>query len=392
MATWKKVVVSGSNAELNTLRATSVTASLFGTASYAVNALTSLSSSFATTASYALNAGTSTNINTGSFATTGSNTFIGNQIVSGAVDITGVLTVQNAITTPSGQYFVASSDTSTEMSWGIPFAPNIAVSSGIGSSAAGTSIANISTDGNGDALPTKTWVFNHAGNLIAPGAVSASSFTGSLQGTASIAVTSSYAAVAVSASFATNASSSNFALTALSSSRAANAGTVDSISGNITNNTDNRILTAGGGGTINGEANLTFDGTTLDVNGSVVISQDLTVNGTTTFINTQNLYVEDRFVLLASGSATATDGGIVISAAANGNGFGFGYDASADRWALEDAMNPTGSAFSATPTSYIVSAQSSTGAPATDPAYGGSTTGWGNIHVDTNTGEIFIYS
>ena len=293
MATWKKVVVSGSNAELNTLRATSVTASLFGTASYAVNALTSLSSSFATTASYALNAGTSTNINTGSFATTGSNTFIGNQIVSGAVDITGVLTVQNAITTPSGQYFVASSDTSTEMSWGIPFAPNIAVSSGIGSSAAGTSIANISTDGNGDALPTKTWVFNHAGNLIAPGAVSASSFTGSLQGTASIAVTSSYAAVAVSASFATNASSSNFALTALSSSRAANAGTVDSISGNITNNTDNRILTAGGGGTINGEAEFfgkypdLFSIPIGDVKKSTETKTDVNIKGET---YTQNLY------------------------------------------------------------------------------------------------------
>ena len=391
MATWKKVVVSGSNAELNTLRATSVTASLFGTASYAVNALTSLSSSFATTASYALNAGGS-QLATGSFATTGSNTFVGNQIVSGAVDITGVLTVQNSITTPAGQYFVVSSDTSTEMSWQVPFAPSIPVSAGVFTGPSGVAIGNTSTDGAGNALPTKNWLFGFDGNLTAPGAVSASSFTGSLQGTASIAVTSSYAAVAVSASFATNASSSNFALTALSSSRAESAGTVDSISGNITNNVNNRVITANGNGTVNGEANLTFDGTTLDVNGSVVISQDLTVNGTTTFINTQNLYVEDRFVLLASGSATATDGGIVISAAADGNGFGFGYDASADRWALEDAMNPTASAFSATPTSYIVSAQSSTGAPATDPAYGGSTTGWGNIHVDTNTGEIFIYS
>ena len=273
MATWKKVVVSGSNAELNTLRATSVTASLFGTSSFATSALT---------ASFALNAAGS-QLATGSFATTGSNTFVGTQIITGSLNVTGGI-------------------------------------------------------------------------------------TGSLLGTAS------------------------FATSTLSSSRAANAGTVDSISGNITNNTDNRILTALGGGTINGETNLTFDGTTLDVNGSVVISQDLTVNGTTTFINTQNLYVEDRFVLLASGSATATDGGIVISAAADGNGYGFGYDASADRWALEDALNPTGSAFSATPTAYIVSAQSSTSAPASDPSYGGSTTGWGNIHVDTNTGEIFIYS
>jgi hypothetical protein len=95
---------------------------------------------------------------------------------------------------------------------------------------------------------------------------------------------------------------------------------------------------------------------------------------------------------MASGSVSATDGGIVIAASASGVGYGFGYDASADRWALEDNLHATGSSFSATPTSYIVSAQSSISAPAADPAYGGSTTGWGNIHVDTNTGEIFIYS
>jgi hypothetical protein len=116
------------------------------------------------------------------------------------------------------------------------------------------------------------------------------------------------------------------------------------------------------------------------------------ITGPTTTLNTQNLFVEDKFVLMASGSVSATDGGIVIAASASGVGYGFGYDASADRWALEDNLHATGSSFSATPTSYIVSAQSSTSAPAADPAYGGNTTGWGNIHVDTNTGEIFIYS
>jgi hypothetical protein len=385
MATWKKVVVSGSNAELNTLRATSVTASLLGTASFATSALT---------ASFALNAGAT--IDTSAFATTGSNTFVGNQIVSGAVNMTGVLTIQNAITTPPGQYFVASSDTSTELSWGVPFAPSIPVNAGIFTGPSGVGIGNTSTDSNGDALPTLTWTFAMDGTLTAPGRIQAPSFSGSFTG--SLAGTSSFATSTLSASFATNASSSNFALTALSSSRAAVAGTVDSISGNITNNTDNRILTATGGGTINGEANLTFDGSTLaltgnqTVSGNVTVEGDLTVNGTTTTLNTQNLFVEDKFVLMASGSVSATDGGIVIAASASGVGYGFGYDASADRWALEDNLHATGSSFSATPTSYIVSAQSSTSAPAADPAYGGNTTGWGNIHVDTNTGEIFIYS
>ena len=61
MPNWKKIITSGSDATLNSLNVTSgVTGSLFGTASYATQALTA---SFATTASFALNAGAS--INTG---------------------------------------------------------------------------------------------------------------------------------------------------------------------------------------------------------------------------------------------------------------------------------------------------------------------------------------
>lgn len=62
MPTWKKVVVSGSAASLNSLNvatnvvAQSFTGSLFGTSSWSNNVV---SSSYALTASYALNAGTS---------------------------------------------------------------------------------------------------------------------------------------------------------------------------------------------------------------------------------------------------------------------------------------------------------------------------------------------
>ena len=157
------VVVTGS---LNV--SGSITGSLFGTASHAL------------TASYALNGGGT--VDTSGLATTGSNTFVGNQIISGAVNVTGLLTVQNAIVTPSGQYFVASSDTSTEMSWSVPFAPSIAVSSGIGTGPSGTSIANISTDSNGDALPIKYWNFNMDGTTTVPG---------NLTGAANLATTGS---------------------------------------------------------------------------------------------------------------------------------------------------------------------------------------------------------
>ena len=52
---------------------------------------------------------------------------------------------------------------------------------------------------------------------------------------------------------------------------------------------------------------------TTTVGNSLVVTGDLFVNGTTTQINTTDLYVEDKFVILASGSATAGDGGIIVA-------------------------------------------------------------------------------
>ena len=47
----------------------------------------------------------------------------------------------------------------------------------------------------------------------------------------------------------------------------------------VSNNTNNRVVTATGGSNLNGEANLTFDGSTLDVTGEVQCTS-LDVNGT----------------------------------------------------------------------------------------------------------------
>lgn len=77
----------------------------------------------------------------------------------------------------------------------------------------------------------------------------------------------------------------------------------------------------------------------LTITPNVVISGDLTVNGTTTYINTQNLYVEDPFILLASGSATAGDGGIVIDRGSDSDAnIAFGYDAGTDRWGFQNGL------------------------------------------------------
>lgn len=114
MPNWKKVIVSGSAANLvslsvdtfitaSTISANEFTGSLYGTASQAISSSYSdfaLTASFAlnfnpeTTASYALQALTASyalnaGIDSGSFATTGSNTFYGDQTISGSLTVTG---------------------------------------------------------------------------------------------------------------------------------------------------------------------------------------------------------------------------------------------------------------------------------------------------------------
>ena len=69
----------------------------------------------------------------------------------------------------------------------------------------------------------------------------------------------------------------------------------------------------------------------LSVTGNATITGDLTVNGTTTTVNTTNLNIEDKFILLSSGSTSGNDAGLVVA----GQGASFGWDESANRWAFD---------------------------------------------------------
>ena len=140
------------------------------------------------------------------------------------------------------------------------------------------------------------------------------------------------------------------------------------------------VTVEGGGVTVTG--NSIF-------NNNVTVTGDLTVNGTTTTINSTNLLISDKFALFASGSDASTDGGIIVQQGAT-TGYAFGVDASADRWALQNNLGPT--ATTITPDSYLVTAVGAAANPSTAPVYGGSSTGYGNIHVNTSTGDIYIYS
>jgi hypothetical protein len=133
---------------------------------------------------------------------------------------------------------------------------------------------------------------------------------------------------------------------------------------------------------------ITLNSADATVSGSLTVSGNLIVNGTTTTLDTTNLLVEDKFALFASGSDTNTDGGIVVQQGGS-TGYALGVDASADRWALQNNTSPT--ATSITPDAYMGVIQEGTANPASNPVYGGAT-GYGTIFVDSNTGNIWIYS
>ena len=166
---------------------------------------------------------------------------------------------------------------------------------------------------------------------------------------------------------------------------------------NITDDANNRVTTATGvSGELQAEENLVFDGSggstvggLLTVTGDVVISHDLTVQGTASFQNSQNLLVADRFILLASGSNSTGDGGIVIQQGTQDFGDAFAYDGlSTERWGITSSFHASGSGF--TPDAFMATVVvGSAGAlPTSAPTrYQQS----GNIFTSAS-GDVYIYS
>ena len=124
----------------------------------------------------------------------------------------------------------------------------------------------------------------------------------------------------------------------------------------------------------------------LQVNGSATVEGDLTVKGTTTSVQTTNLLVEDKFALFASGSTSATDGGLIIQAAADGSGKALGYSQANSRWSLQASLDHDATTFGSVD-AFLGTVETSTSVPSTAAVYG-----VGTIHVKTDTEDIYIYS
>ena len=135
----------------------------------------------------------------------------------------------------------------------------------------------------------------------------------------------------------------------------------------------------------------TFDG--LTVTNDLTVAGNLDVQGTVTAINSTNTTVEDRFILLASGS-TSGDGGIVVNTNDVGLGTAFYFDGETNRWALTPSGSVSETATSVTPSQYLVSVSQSAAAPGANPEDFGAdeASRRGMMHVDTTNGDIYIFS
>ena len=254
--------------------------------------------------------------------------------------------------------------------------------------------------------------------------------------TNTLTATSSYANQALSASYATSASvatTASFALNANSDLAIAGntgIGTVDLQTQTLTvSGTANEITTTASGQTITiglptnvtiagdlavngGDITTTqltaslFNSTATQINigasalqmrignaaGTITLPGNLNVQGTTTTISSSVLQIADQFILLASGSNTDVDGGIIIQDAADGSGHALGYGTPENRWVMQSSLNHLSSSF-ASIDGYVNTTQYGLLAsrPA-NPSYGGATYGYGNFYTATDTSDIFVWA
>ena len=116
---------------------------------------------------------------------------------------------------------------------------------------------------------------------------------------------------------------------------------------------------------------------------NLVLTGDLTVQGTTTSVQSTNLLVEDKFILLNSGSANPDVGGIVIDEG-NGAGHAFIYNNTAGRFGYTGSL--ASDATTATPDAFGAAVVDIDAGHADISEYQKN----GNIKVDS--GAIYIYS
>lgn len=399
MPTWKKVVVSGSSAELAALKVDNLTSGsvVIGGGSVSnlgVRAINGTGNILATTGATGVSM-------TGSF----SGSFfgaIGGGTVVGSVDnanTSSKVTVTDT-TTGTGPYYVAfTAGTTGAQSVLVDSAAltfnattnTLTVTSSLAITASNANTASVALAAVSSSYALSSSIADRLPNAVTfaggfASIVNGPTFNGSLPVTIGIGqgvlISTSSTAINVNTASLVPNQIIKMGNNTLSGSNITDTGTQVQITAGATSG----LSVAAGGVNITG--NSIF-------NNNVVVSGDLAVNGTTTFINTTNLYVKDQFLQIASGSTSLVDAGIVTQYNAAGSGSALYVESSQTgpygRWAV--AYDITGVSTTATADEYMVTAKiNQASAPTTvPPTWGSGSNGSGNIWI-TNAGDIFIYS
>lgn len=335
MATWKKVIVSGSNAELNSLNVqpnqqisgsaahTFLSGSFSGSFQGDGSGLTGLATTLRVTGS----AGSgSVYLLDQAISILGTNNQIDTTAVSSSAGTAVTLSLPNNLVVPSNLYVTN----------------NLAVTG------SATFLGGITGSISGSAiLPPLT---NSTG-------ISALSYNGSSAATVSVS-----GAAALTSDYITKWTGTAFA------------------NSNISDN----------GSLVTVAVNTTF-------NDNVTVQGNLVVNGTASFINTEELLVKDKFTIFNSGSNVLTDSGFIFQSSTNGgnaSGSAFYIDASVGNYGRFAVQHDViYNATSVTADEWVVTTKHDVINPinANPPTWGGSN-GQGNMWVNTVTGDIFIWA
>jgi len=337
MANWKKVIVSGSNAELLT-----VTASFFKGDGSALTGVVA-ASGFALTAGSGLSSDGTYNgsaarifsVNSGSLLPYFSGSIF--STVSGDVTITsagvsaiGATKVTNAMLAGSIENNKLTNSTITIGSTSTALGATSTTIAGLVSVTSNGFTGSLS--GNASTVTTNA---NLSGDITSAGNVT------TLASVASAGTTGGSTAIPV---ITINAKGLTTSIT--TAAVVAPAGTLSGAT--LASNVVASSLTSVGtlaGVTATGTAALA----TLTVSGDATIAGNLFVNGTTTAVNTTDLYIADKFIILASGSAASGDSGIIVDRGSDTAGnIAYGFDSATDRWGFQNGLTDTSTAIDTT--------------------------------------------
>jgi len=390
-----------------------VSASYAYTASSAINASASL---IAVSASYAYTASSAVNATSALTASSADNFVVRNSLTASNAVIQNTLTAQTLIVTTvsssvefsSGSNIFGNSTANTQTMTGslnVSGAVNIIGSiNGTNGGFTGSFSGSFYGAYTGSLFGTSSQAISASYAYTASSAINASAsliaVSSSYAYTASSAINASASLIAISSSYAGTASYAIQTIAALSQGSGITAFSYNGSSSVAISLSSNYLPKWTGAGFSN--SNISDLTTSISVavptffTSDVTVGGNITVNGTASFINTQNVLIKDKFILLASGSTSLTDAGIVIAYSGSMTGSAFYLSSNNTgpygRWAV--AYNQGDSVQSVTADEYMVTTKVSAAAPsnAVAPTWGSASNGVGNMWVNTTTDDIYIWA